>query len=253
MLSDNHFHNMITEESAPDQEVYLVDVDGVAIVIVSAHASSEAYLLPDLPDTQTKLSVCSVSSSVHAETGARDIRHLTTLSTADDDERCISLDSLVSLTHEDRCQKYFASPTKHDRSIRERMLKQQTKDDSGQYMTWREGDVSSSASLPVKEALPSDDGSISSAEMDVHIPIILRNLDFSQSFKPAVRVPAFDDQRRVLTPIAPRTSRHQRHVEWLIVSPKQNPPSPFNANVNTMERPRKSNQPFTTIVSHRYR
>ena len=77
---------------------------------------------------------------------------------------------------------------KHNKSVRERMLKQLTNNDSGQDMNWPEGGVSSSASLSVKDALPTDDGSISSAETDVHVPIILRNHEFSQCFKPAMRV-----------------------------------------------------------------
>mmetsp|Transcript_32149 Transcript_32149/g.67587 ORF Transcript_32149/g.67587 Transcript_32149/m.67587 type:complete len:343 (-) Transcript_32149:197-1225(-) len=262
------------EGDAPRVVCPRILVDGVS-VIESTLASSEAYLLPEIigVEIQTKLSACSVSSSVCAETGAPDIRHLTTLSTTDEeDPPQLSAASVCSTTGSGEDQSpHSLSSLNQDRgdgkSCSERVIiVAESKDHRPQClqpsqnggvirdMSRWEDNMPSSALLHEKFIQSTDDGSVdlsvevsyvaSSITLSESFYVSPRTFGFSQSLMPEAtqrsryRARCNERQRsNNLSVVAPTPGRYQRPIDSLLISNRNPSPVPKNARLKHRPRP----------------
>eukprot|EP00571_Detonula_confervacea_P009433 CAMPEP_0172328938 /NCGR_PEP_ID=MMETSP1058-20130122/60616_1 /TAXON_ID=83371 /ORGANISM="Detonula confervacea, Strain CCMP 353" /LENGTH=324 /DNA_ID=CAMNT_0013046077 /DNA_START=911 /DNA_END=1885 /DNA_ORIENTATION=+ len=258
------------EGDAPRVVCPRILVDGVS-VIESTLASSEAYLLPEIigVEIQTKLSACSVSSSVCAETGAPDIRHLTTLSTTDEEDWPQLSDASVCSTtgsDEDQCPHLLSSLNQdrsddmscsekviiaaENRDRRPQRLQLSQNGDAVRDRSRWEDNTPSSALLHVKFIQSADDGSVevldvaSSITLSESFSVRPRAFHFSHSLMPEAtprsryRARCNERQRsNNLSVVAPTPGRYQRPIDSLLTSNRNPSPVPKNARLKHRPRP----------------
>eukprot|EP00579_Thalassiosira_antarctica_P005754 CAMPEP_0201888906 /NCGR_PEP_ID=MMETSP0902-20130614/28694_1 /ASSEMBLY_ACC=CAM_ASM_000551 /TAXON_ID=420261 /ORGANISM="Thalassiosira antarctica, Strain CCMP982" /LENGTH=330 /DNA_ID=CAMNT_0048419301 /DNA_START=370 /DNA_END=1359 /DNA_ORIENTATION=+ len=179
-------------------------VDGIA-VIESTLASSEAFLLPEIVDIQTTLSVC---SSVCAETGAVEFHTkgvdecASSLSTTDDKEQQHQQPQLFdvtvcSTTDQDQYPHLLSSLNDDDDHDRNRCALNTTaaEDDAPSYTSWS----------TVKVIHDTDDGSVEVFE-------VVSSITLSDFSTPQCHPSMFDFGQSLMPELTPRRRQHHSRV-----------------------------------------
>jgi len=251
-------------------------VDGVS-VIESTLASSEAYLLPEQWNIQTQLSGWSASSSVHVETGAPDIRHLSTLSSNTDaeaqprlidgsvssaylasDDDCPHLMSSFksSLEHDSSCCEIILIPVE-DEEPRKQYLRLPEKNDARcDRSRWKDKPV---VPMSVKMIECTQDGTVEAFEVasSVTLSDSLTNIypsmfDFSGRLMPETapqrRHSSVRGQHNLIA-VGPASSRYRRPIDSLLIVGQKPSPIPMHSVLKqrcpiSPTAPNPQNKPF---------